>query len=381
MSGLGLITWAASGLQLLSSKLVHPVYFPYPWAPVLHAARISLVFQSLGRKNDANWKQLLWGPYIFGYLAACWGGGVITHLLLGLPPPHFYSFHPFINYITVHLVLTAVINRYPQILVPKIFDTVLFPLDGLLRAHAVVSAISLLASPSISTPLSGLSQPSPFKAMDTPFGHMLLGALASAFGGIALNTLSLWSNDWKFTTPPILKASIWGSADVWGGALAAVVYSSSVHANAFAVPTVLSAAYFPLTLLPSWVLNIFFKPGFSSINFAEGTKPYMHFTFPIIYTLLGLKNTDIVAVPEDPTAEVNLEEIRAPLMQVVGIDIGTIQAKALAAVVLATIFGLRVLVTHWLVEPPRVGSKPKSQDSGSSTSVGKGDTQSRVSKR
>lgn len=84
----------------------------------------------------------------------------------------------------------------------------------------MVTALSLFASPSISNPLSALSSPSPFKAMDTAFGHILLGVLASAAGGISLSTLSLWSEEWKFATPPILKATLWGSADVWGGALA-----------------------------------------------------------------------------------------------------------------------------------------------------------------
>lgn len=283
---------------------------------------------------------------------ACWGGGVLTHLIMGLPPPHFYSFHPWINYITVHLVLTAVFNIFPNLLQPKIYDTILFPIDGILRAHSVVSALALFNVPAISNPLSALSAPSPYKSMDSCFGHMVLGILASAAGGISLSSLSLWSEEWKFGTPPILKASLWGSADVWGGALAAIVYSSATHSPALTIPAQLTAAYYPLTLIPPPLLNMFFKPG--ADYFAASDAPrVLHFTIPIIHSLLGLTNTQSVLV-EDPSAEFKLDSM--PRMENVVVPVGPMEAKALAALTLITIFGARVLMTHWMA-PAAVKAK------------------------
>ncbi|KAG2001807.1 hypothetical protein CC2G_013006 [Coprinopsis cinerea AmutBmut pab1-1] len=272
---------------------------------------------------------------------------------MGLPPPQFYSFHPWVNYITVHLVLTAFFNFYPNLLVPKIYDTLLFPLDGLLRAHSVVSAVSLFASPSISNPLSALSQPSPFKNMDTAFGHIVLGILASAAGGITLNTLSLWSEEWRFATPPILKASLWGSADVWGGALAAIVYSSSIHSSAFQIPSLdsLTAAHFPLTVIPKFILRIFFKPSVG--GFGAGLNQVSRFSIPFIYSLFGLANTK--------TSFVEADSEKPPTQQTTAVPMGQVEAKALAAIILITIFGARVLATHWLTSPPKAGRGNKSK--------------------
>ena len=107
----GLTEHTANSLTLLNT-LVHPQYFPFPWAPTLHAARISLVYQSSIQQSKTK---SFWGPYIAGYLITCWAGGVATHLLLGLPPPMAFSFHPYINYLTVHLVLTAFFSAFPSV--------------------------------------------------------------------------------------------------------------------------------------------------------------------------------------------------------------------------------------------------------------------------
>lgn len=365
--GTALLSSTISGLSFISSQIVHPTYFPYPWAPVLHSARISLVFQTLGRRNSASWKKLFWGPYIVGYLLACWGGGVLTHLTMGLPPPQFYSFHPWINYITVHLVLTALFNVFPGLLVPKIYDTLLFPLDGLLRAHSVVSAVSLPANPAISNPLSALSSPNPHKAMDTALGHIILGVIASSAGGITLSTLSLWSDDWRFSTPPILKATFWGSADVWGGAIAAIIYSSSTHAAAFAIPPFasLTPAYFPLTLLPQRVFDFFFVPGTSS-SFTAGfdagaVEPVSRFVVPCIHWFAGLVSAKTFVV-EDPMGATELKLDAPPVYQTAAVPIGPVEAKGLVAIALISIFAARVLMTHWIgpaaAPPPKASSAP-----------------------
>jgi hypothetical protein len=54
-------------------------------------------------------------PVLIPSVYQCWGGGVLTHLLLGLPPPMFYAFGPWINYLTVHFVLTSFFSFFPAV--------------------------------------------------------------------------------------------------------------------------------------------------------------------------------------------------------------------------------------------------------------------------
>jgi hypothetical protein len=44
-----------------------------------------------------------------------WGGGLISHFLLGLPPPMLYSFHPAINYLSIHLLVTLIYQIFPDV--------------------------------------------------------------------------------------------------------------------------------------------------------------------------------------------------------------------------------------------------------------------------
>ncbi|RXW12220.1 hypothetical protein EST38_g13632 [Candolleomyces aberdarensis] len=226
-----------------------------------------------------------------------------------------YSFQPYINYLGVHLVLTGFFSLFPSLLVPKILDTFLFPLDSLLRAISVTGTIALFDHPNLSPA---------FRSMNTPFGHLLLGALASASGGISLATFSLFSPEWRFSTPPILNAGLWSSADVWGGALAALLFGASTHSQIFTLPTLdpseLGRAYFPLNLVPGGLLKLFFRSSLSSSS----------------------KSSDFHLLASSP----------------VSIQHG----KALAAIALMTVFGSRVLYTHWLPRTPRLEPrKPKAK--------------------
>lgn len=55
----------ADALVYINTTKVHPVLFPYPIAPTLHAARISIIYQSNARRSPST---LSWGTYITGYL-------------------------------------------------------------------------------------------------------------------------------------------------------------------------------------------------------------------------------------------------------------------------------------------------------------------------
>jgi len=127
-----------------------------------------------------------------------------------LPPPTFYSIDLYINYITPHLLFTLLFTLYPDVLNPRFLDTFLFPLDALLRTNTITATIGLLSN-------SGVN---PVYA-SSPLAHMLLGAIASAGGGLSAATLKTWTPEWSLGTPPVLKegAGIWGTVDVWGGAL------------------------------------------------------------------------------------------------------------------------------------------------------------------
>ena len=167
----------------------------------------------------------------------CWGGTFLSRNFLGLPQPVVYLIPPYINYVTVHLVLTLVFDVFPTLLNPKLFDTVLFPIDAVVRVAAITSTVAFLSMPS---PAGTSVHPA---LTLSPLTHMVIGALSSNGGGITASTLSTWSPSWSFSTPPILRAGtgLWGSVDFWGGAVVAVIYGTATGHEAFSdVTAVLS---------------------------------------------------------------------------------------------------------------------------------------------
>jgi hypothetical protein len=55
----------ANAFVYLNSTKVHPLWFPYPLVPTLHAMRVSMVFQSNARRSLTP---LSWGTYLTGFL-------------------------------------------------------------------------------------------------------------------------------------------------------------------------------------------------------------------------------------------------------------------------------------------------------------------------
>lgn len=148
-----------------------------------------------------------------------------------------YSIPPYVNYITVHLVLTLILDMFPALINPKLLDTVLFPVDAVVRVASVTSTVGFLYIPS---PAGTSVHPA---LTLSPLTHMVVGALSSSGGGITASTLSTWSPSWSFSTPPILRAGVglWGSVDFWGGAVVAVIYGTATGHEAFSdVTAVLS---------------------------------------------------------------------------------------------------------------------------------------------
>ncbi|RDB19172.1 hypothetical protein Hypma_014221 [Hypsizygus marmoreus] len=220
------------GVRLIA-KPVHAAYFPYPIAPTIHAARISIAYQANARAANVGTNgKLSWPTYIAGYLVMAWGGTVITHTLLQLPPPMLYSAAPYVIYLSTHLALTLLFGVFSTLLSPPFLaflDTILFPLDALVRVGAVTGTIAHLAP--------GSTWVNPVLTA-SPITHLIIGALASSGGGISASTLSTWSQNWSFSTPPILRAPTlvafwWASMDVWGGALVAAVHGTMMGHEAF----------------------------------------------------------------------------------------------------------------------------------------------------
>ncbi|KAF8192925.1 hypothetical protein BJ912DRAFT_249835 [Pholiota molesta] len=270
----------ADALVYINTSKVHHIWFPFPWAPTLHAARVSMIFHTNARRSPAK---LSWGTHIAGYLIMCWGGGLLSHFLLGLPPPMLYSFDPSIIYISVHLLVTSVFYLFPDLLYPPIVDTILWPLDALLRTNAVTSTLGLLYLPNVHA-----------EYQNSALTHMIIGAIASAGGGLSAATVGAWTPDWSFNTPPIFRSGAgWsGTLDVWGGALVALIYSSTTGHPAFST----LRRYITLLL--------------SSPYLSMAWKPHPDSDFP---------------------------------------PLSALEAKSLATAVLGILFAVRVLNTHWLI--------------------------------
>jgi len=152
-----------------------------------------------------------------------------------------YSFGPAINYLTVHLLVTLFFQCFPDALYPPVLDTILCPMDALLRTNAVTSTLSLLYAPNVH-----------HEYVSSPFTHMLLGAIVSAGGGFLVSTLGAWNADWAFSTPPVLRSGAgWlGTLDVWGGALVAFIYSATTGHPAFSSFSTYVSLVFSSSLLP-----------------------------------------------------------------------------------------------------------------------------------
>ncbi|KAL0072659.1 hypothetical protein AAF712_000422 [Marasmius tenuissimus] len=217
----------ADQFTLFTTTKVHSTLFPFPWASTLHAARISLVYQA-NMKKAGQEKAIGWKAYLAGYLIMSWGGMLISHFLLNLPPPPIYSFMPYMNYLGVHFLLTFVTTLFPQILSPTnlpTYDVILFPLDAVLRVNSITSTIDLLSSNPNVNPLLKTS----------PLFHLIIGAVASAGGGVSAGTLSTWTSQWAFSTPVFLRpaAGLLATLDVWAGSIIALVYDLATSHPAF----------------------------------------------------------------------------------------------------------------------------------------------------
>lgn len=140
-----------------TSQPVHKQFFPFPLVPVLHAARISMVFQTNRRRVKSK---LTFAQDMAGYLIMvrppsslvtrpdapqCWGGAVSVNMLLGLPPPQLVSSTPWIIYPGVH-VLLSILFSVVSLPDARFLDTALPLVDAVTRSAPICGAIEAVRS-------------------------------------------------------------------------------------------------------------------------------------------------------------------------------------------------------------------------------------------
>lgn len=133
-----------------------------------------------------------------------------------LPPTQFLSSYPWINYLSVHILSGYVVDYLPA---PRIIDTALPLLDAIMRSGAICGTVHLAHSHSNPAIAS------------SAFFQLLMGAVASAGGGVTATTLGVWNSEWSLRVPPFLRGGFIDTLDIWSGSLAAAVYGVLLGLN------------------------------------------------------------------------------------------------------------------------------------------------------
>ncbi|KIY73095.1 hypothetical protein CYLTODRAFT_271379 [Cylindrobasidium torrendii FP15055 ss-10] len=200
--------------------------------------------------------EMNWATYLAGYLVMAWGGTLLSHTLLSLHAPPLLSLAPWINYLSVHIFLTLLFEYTGLPSLPKGMggiggiglgalggmglDAALIPLDALLRGNAVVGTVALLHSNALAASSSSSAASSAASASTaaaaslaaasfSPVFHAILGASASAGGGVLATSLRTYTPHWGLHTPTFLvgagasRSVLISAADVWAGALVGVL--------------------------------------------------------------------------------------------------------------------------------------------------------------
>ena len=145
----------------------------------------------------------------------CWGGSILTCTALQLPHPQLLSYHPWLNYGAIHLFISLLFSSYTPLSDPssKVMDTIFPILDAVTRTGAIEASLSAVRN-----------HPNPAYS-GSLFLQLLIGAVASAGGGVTASTLNLWSPSWALSTPPFLNnPTLLSTLDIWSGSLAALIY-------------------------------------------------------------------------------------------------------------------------------------------------------------
>lgn len=125
------------------------------------------------------------------------------------PPPQLLSSYPWINYLSVYLLMDNLVDYLPSI---KAVDSALPLFDAILRTGAICGAVNM-----------AVTNPNPAIASSL-FFQLLVGAVASAGGGVTATTLGVWNTEWAFRAPPVLRGGFVDTLDLWSGSVSAAIY-------------------------------------------------------------------------------------------------------------------------------------------------------------
>ena len=185
-------------LNFVLSKPLHPIYFPFPLAACLHAARTSYAYRSVVKARQAGSPNTS-PTFLYdlaGFLIMAWGGGFSVHFILGLVPPQLLSPMPFINYVSIHIFFRLAFDFFGDYMPATNIVDLLMPLfDGVTRSASVFGAL-LAHSTHTNKAYS-----------DSVFLQQVLGTISTTGGGQLASTFDVFSpQGWSFNTPPFLKS-------------------------------------------------------------------------------------------------------------------------------------------------------------------------------
>ncbi|KAK4688137.1 hypothetical protein P7C73_g1979, partial [Tremellales sp. Uapishka_1] len=199
----------SSFLHHITTRHVHPTYFPYALFGAIHAARVTTLWvgATKGRRKVSTLQDL------FGYLVQCWGGGTVVSLLLSQPPSWLISPTPWIVYTTVYTLLVPtglssfVVKTAPTLL----FNLVGAYVDGITRGITITGISSLGAF--------------------SWWTEVVLSGLAACSGGWIMQSLNLAGENYQVGKPTILNGGLLDTLDLWGAMAVGLVYGGLMRAH------------------------------------------------------------------------------------------------------------------------------------------------------
>ncbi|WFD24911.1 hypothetical protein MEQU1_003617 [Malassezia equina] len=215
-----ILATVADWQELVWKQHVHPVYIPVAILSVVHAVRISHATRML---SGAPRAQLSLFQSLVLNMIVLFGSSTLLAMLLAIPAPILLSPVAIVLYSSVHLILEwtggglTIVRLHTSASTGLVVDLILAAIDAICRSEAIANM--------------GLAQirrhPNPLVAKSL-LVQLISGALIS--GGVPLlaATFQLHSpqGHWQLLTPPWLRdVSLLMYADLWGGALVALVMS------------------------------------------------------------------------------------------------------------------------------------------------------------
>lgn len=210
-------------LNMRLMQPVHPSLYPFPLATTLHALRVVIAYRSISAvfrarrraegKTAAETHVTLLRDAA-GFLVMAWGGGFIANYVLCQVPPQLLTIWPWINYLSIYAIASALLALVGPGPSAKLLDLTLPVLDGATRTAATYGGISMVLNHTNPAVRSSLLM------------QIIIGTISACGGGISAFTLNVFDPlGWSFNTPPFLKAKhLVEFTDILAPAIASAVF-------------------------------------------------------------------------------------------------------------------------------------------------------------